>query len=295
MTRARLHLALAAAALGPATGLHAQVNQLPRQLKGVQVEERLGQKADLSVMLTDSGGVAAPLSSHFTTGRPVIVVLGYYDCPLVCPLVLDRLLARLNEVDYTIGEDYSVVVVSFDPDNTTSMAASYAKTYRAGYRPGVKTPSVDSGFVFTTSTEENARVLAASLGEQYNFLPESGEYSHPVVFATLTPDGTISRYIYGFGFTAQDVKLALLEASEGKIARGVLDRVLMFCFHWDPEKGSYAMTAVRVMQLGALGTVTGLAALVCGLWFFDHRRRTLRGEVPHSAHALSHAHPGPTA
>ncbi|MCC6659607.1 MAG: SCO family protein [Phycisphaerales bacterium] len=276
MRRGRVHLAVALAGLVLAGGAAAQLNQLPRQLRGVDVVERLGQAADLSVEVTDSTGRRGPLASFAVPGKPVILVMGYYDCPLVCPLVLDKLLERLNTIDFTIGRDYSVVMVSFDPDNTTAMAASYADTYRTGYRPGKSTPTVAAGFTFTTTTEEGARALAGSIGERYNFLPESGEYSHPVVFTVLTPDGQVSRYIYGFGYVAQDVRLALLEASEGKIAQGVMDRLLLYCFHWDPTRGGYSLTAFRVMQLGALATTTGLAALVAGLVFFDRRRRSAR-------------------
>jgi protein SCO1/2 len=273
MSRAAFQVgALLLATLALSSGAAAQLNRPLKELSGVEVSERLGEKAALGAWFTDSDGKRAELSRYFHDGKPVVLVLGYYTCPVVCPLVLDRLLSGLNGVDYTVGTDFNVVVVSFDPRNTTAMAKGYKDTYLSGYKRG-RTAGVDGGWTFHTSTDEQARALASSVGFGYRFLEESGEYAHPVVLTVLTPTGVVSRYIYGFDYTARDLKLALLESSEGKIAKGLGDRILLFCYHYDPSRGGYSLAAFRVMQVGAGLTAVLLGSLVGGMWMFERRLR----------------------
>jgi protein SCO1/2 len=200
-----------------------------------------------------------------------VLVLGYYNCPLVCPLILERLLGALNQVDYTLGRDFQVVVISFDPRNTPAMAAANKKQYLAGYRRGV-TPEAEAGWAFHTSDEASVKRLADAIGFEYRFIKESGEYSHPVALTFLSPQGKVTRYVYGFDYEPRTFKLSLLEASSGSIARSVGDRFLWFCYHYDPKTGKYTLAAFRVMQLGALLVLCGVAGMVIVLRLGELRR-----------------------
>lgn len=274
----QLGAALAAAALALwSARVEAQavgLNQTPRALRGVDVVEQQGTRIPLDLTFTDSNGESVALSRYFGS-RPVILVLGYYSCPLVCPLILDRLLQGVNGLDYTVGREFNIVVVSFDPRNTTAMAAGYRREYVGGYdrRDAVGAEA----WSFHTADEESARALAQSVGFEYNFIPESGEYAHPVALVLLTGEGVVSRYIYGFDYNPRDLKLGLLEAGEGRIARSLGDRLLLFCYHFDPTKGTYTLAAFRVMQAGGAATALMVGGLLGVLWMRERRRSQRAG------------------
>ncbi len=284
MTRSRIQLGRVCVLLGaavlwgaPAT---AQLNpkEPPSEIRGLEVKEQLGARVPLGLTFKDSTGAPVPLSKYFASGKPVILVLGYYDCPLVCPLVLERLQASLGKLDYTVGENFNVVYVSFDPENTTEMAAQYRRDAIESYVAAghERTQRMEAGWAFHTSEPSQMRPLADAVGYEYRFLPESGEYSHPVSLIFLSGEGVVSRYIYGFDYNPKDVKLSLLEASQGAIAQSLGDRLLWFCYHYDPKTGRYSLAAFRVMQAGALITATFMGTLILVLKLGERGRRRRR-------------------
>lgn len=273
--------ALVAAALmawivpGAPAAAQVLMKEPPKEIRGLDVIEKSGERAALDVQLTDSMGNAVPFSDMFDGERPVVLALVYYTCPVACPAILGKLQGLFNSLDHSIGRDYRVAIVSFDPRNTTEMAAEKKAAYQLGYRlegRGVTAAEVAEGWEFFTAPALSSRTLADSVGFQYRFLPESGEYAHPTMFVVLTPDGVVSRYFYGFGYPPRDVKLALLEASEGKTARTLGERFLLFCYHYDAASGTYTLAAVRVMQLGGIATIVLLGGLVAGLKLAEKRR-----------------------
>jgi protein SCO1 len=262
----RVCQALLIAALLAAAPLRAQVlsRELPEPVRELELEQRLGERVPLDLEFTDSTGARVQLGRYFKQGRPVVVVMVYYNCPLICPLTLERLQKVLNSVNFTVGDDFNVVVVSFDTRNTTQMAAENKAAYLIGYnRP--KTPEVLAGWEFHTSTMLSARSLAEAIGFRYRFIPETGEYSHPATFVVLTPEGVISRYLSGLDPDAREMRLALLEASQGKIAQSISDFFLHLCFRWDPTTGAYGLHAMRVMQITGFLTVAALGTLLAAL------------------------------
>jgi protein SCO1/2 len=267
-------LAIGATALAVAAPSVAQLNpkEPPEAIRGMEVTERLGAQIPLDLEFMDWNGQPVKLSKYFATGKPVILVLGYYDCPMVCPLIAERLLESLNQVDYTVGKDFNVVYISFDPDNTTQAAAEFRRHAVDGYQRG-RTEEIQAGWAFHTSRPGPMKTLADAVGYEYRYLEESGEYSHPVALAFLSGDGVVSRYIYGFDYDPRDVKLSLMEASKGAIAQSLGDRLLWFCFHYDASTGKYTLAAFRVMQAGGLITVTAVGLLIVGLRAAERARR----------------------
>jgi protein SCO1/2 len=244
----------------------------PSQLQGLELTKKLGDRVPLDFEFTDSTGAKVKLGKYFNQGsKPVVLALVYYNCPMMCPLVLSRIQERLNGINYSVGDDFNVVVVSFDPSNTTKMAADNKASYLAGYNKNSK--STEAGWTFHTSDPVNVRKLADAVGFPYRYMPESGQYAHAAALTVLTPDGRVSGYIDGISADGGELKLALLQASEGKIAKSIGDFFLTRCYRYDPRTGTYTVQATRVMQIGGLLTVMGITTLLVGLRAAERARK----------------------
>lgn len=236
------------------------------ELNGVEVTEELGNAVPLDAEFTDHNGETVVFGDYFDAETPVVLVMVYYQCPVVCPTVLTQLTNSLNEIDYTAGDDYRVLVVSFDHDETTTMALGERTKFLDAYNQS-DAQGARAGIAFHTGDVLNIRRLVTSIG--FNFNPtDDGQYAHPISLMILSPEGQVSRYMYGFDYPPQELKLSLLDASEGKIAKSFGDRLLHFCYQFDPNAGVYSLQAFRVMQIGALLTVVliviGLTLLFMG-------------------------------
>lgn len=252
--------------------------ELPEQVRGLDVIEQPGAQVPLDAVLTNSDGQQVTLGDYFGPGAdgrelPVILALVYYDCPVACPATLNAINQGINGLDYTVGEDFRLVVVSFDHTNTTAQAReneTYALT--AYNRP--KTPAIRDGIRFHTAAADESRRIADAVGFEYRYLPEVDEYGHPSAIFILSPEGKVSRYMYGFQFYPGQMRLALLEASKGKIARSFGDKILLFCYSYDHTTGQYTLQAWRVMRVVGVLTVLALGSLVAALKVHELRRRT---------------------
>ncbi len=264
--------ALAALAIASSSVSAQLINKnLPEPAEGVEVVEKLDAQIPRPIMLQRSDGMAVDFWDSLDDGKPVILVLGYYDCPLICPLTFQTLVEVLSDVDFTVGEDFRVVAVSFDHTNTTEDAEAKRQLSLLGYDREI-TPTIDDGFVFTIGSESNARRLADAVGYRYKEL-SNGEYSHPVALVILTPDGRVSRYIYSFDYKPRELKLALLEATEGKIGKSIGDYFLHLCFSFNSSQGKYTLAAFRVMQIVGALTVVLLGGFIGGMFLVARIRR----------------------
>lgn len=264
--RRLLPLLVAAACLLTGRVLPAQIAKSIDALEGVGVEEHLNAVLPLDEQFTNDTGRSIRLQELFDGERPVILSLNYSNCPMLCSLQLNGLIDALQQVQLNVGDDFQLVSVSIDPLETTIRARETKQRYMKDYgRPGT-----GHGWHFLTGRKDSIDRLAESVGFGYEYIPERKEYAHAAVFMICTPDGRISRYIYGVRFDPQTVRLSLVEAADGKIGT-TLDQVLLYCFHYDATAGSYAATAVSIMKVG--GGVT-VVALLAGLlpWWFRRRR-----------------------
>jgi protein SCO1/2 len=258
--------------IGQGTAGHAQLaDRVPPQLEQVGVEEHLEAPLPLDYEFVDSSGAPVRLGDFFDGERPVLLTLNYYRCAMLCSLQLNGLVAGLQELDWTPGQEFELVTVSIDPLETPTLARMKKQNYIAEYGR----PSAAAGWHFLTGREEHIRHLAATVGFGYRYDEQERQYAHPAVVIVATPDGRVARYLYGIEYPRSSLRLALLEASEGRIGN-TLDQLIMYCFHYDPSRRAYAPVAMNIMRLGGGLTVALLGSGLGMLWFRDARRRRQR-------------------
>jgi protein SCO1/2 len=247
---------LAALLAGLPAGAQVQDNSLPAALQGVDFEQRLGADLPLDAVFTDSQGRERRLGDFFGD-RPVLVSLVYYECPMLCSLVLNGVVSSLRAVDFDAGDAFDVVIVSFDSRETHTLAAAKKENYVKSYGRD----NAAAGWHFLTGNEENIARLAEAIGFRWQYDEESDEFAHSAGIVVATPEGVVSRYFYGIDFPPRDLRLGLVEASDSKIGN-LADRVLLFCFHYDPETGRYSVATLNAVRAGGVLTVGLLAAFV---------------------------------
>ncbi|UCD62874.1 MAG: SCO family protein [Candidatus Zixiibacteriota bacterium] len=241
------------------------------ELDSIGVDEKLGGLVPFDLVFTDDGGQQVNLGDYFAEGRPVILVLAYYECPMLCNLILNGLTSGVKELDWKAGAEYRVVVVSINPRETYELAAAKKKNYIES----LGTPSAEKGWSFLVGEESQSRALADAVGFKYYWVQERQEYAHPAVIYLLSGEGRVTRYLYGIEFARSDLRLGLLEASEGKIGN-TIDRLILYCYHYDPDARSYVIFAGNVMRLGGAVTVVLLGIVLGVLWYRERRRRRAR-------------------
>ena len=246
---------------GLPVSLSAQDNAsvLPRQLRGVGIDQRLNNQVPLNLKFRDESGQTVTLGSYFGKG-PVILSLVYYTCPMLCTMAENGLLNALRDVNFNIGEQYQVVTVSIDPTETPEMAMGKKAVYVGLYGR----PTAKQGWHFLVGDEPSIRTLANAVGFHYNYIPETRQYAHATGITVLTPQGKVSRYFYGIVYPARDIRLALVEASDEKIGSPV-DAVLLYCCQYDPGTGKYSVVIAHVLRLAGLVTILSMGTLIFAL------------------------------
>jgi protein SCO1 len=252
----------------PQGGASAQNSKvMPSQLKDVGIDQLLNNQVPLDLVFHDETGKVVRLGDYFGK-KPVIISLIYFNCPQLCPMVENGLLESLKEVRFDIGDQFNVLTVSFDPED--SPAEAFSK--RAAYLSMYNRKGAASGWHFLTGDEASITALTKALGFHFRYDPETQQFSHATAIIVLTPQGKVARYLYGIRYPAGAVRLALVEASQGKIGNPV-DAVLLYCSHYDPATGKYSMIISRVLFIGALITVILLGGLLIVLFRSGRQRQ----------------------
>jgi protein SCO1/2 len=240
----------------PAEAHHEEGHRAPGILASIAFEQRLNAQVPTDLAFRDVAGQTVQLRDYLGH-KPVILTLNYYNCPMLCPLVLEGLLRSLRVLSFNIGEQFDVVTVSIDPRETPALAAATKARYVRDYgRPGVA-----AGWHFLTGDEAPIQSLAQAVGFHYAYDAARGEYAHAAGLMILTSQGKISRYMYGIEFSPRDLRLALVEAATDTIGSPV-DQLLLFCYHYDPATGRYTLMVTRALQLASMATVLCLAGFV---------------------------------
>ncbi len=218
----------------------------------VKFDQRLDSQITLANTFRDEDGKTVELKKYFNAGKPVVLVMLFYKCPGICPAMLDGMMKTFADPrnKYRIGRDFQAITVSIAPKETPELAAAKKKEYLSLL--GI--PGAETGWHFLTGDEPNIRKLADEIGYKYKYDPRSDNYAHASGIVVITPDGHVSRYFYGVEYPAGQMKLALTEAGHGKIG-SVVDQVILFCYHYDPQTGTYGPAIFRVLQIAGFSTI----------------------------------------
>jgi protein SCO1/2 len=265
--RKQLFLTLGLAA-GLSTGVSAQgfysspperqpANERPAALRDVGLDQKLNNQLPLDTMFKDEDGRDVALGEYFGKGRPVVLALVYFECPMLCTQVLNGVTGALETISLDAGKDFDVIALSFDPRETPKLAKAKKIAYMGRYgRPGT-----EHGWHFLTGSAESIKKVTEATGFRYTFDEAIGQFAHGALITVLTPEARISRYLYGIDYGGRDIRLALVEASNGAIATPV-DRALLYCYHWDPTTGRYGFVAMNLVRGAGVLTLLGFGTFI---------------------------------
>jgi len=249
--------------LQPQTGIPS--SQMPGELQNVEFAQRLNEQLPLDLTFADEDGRQVQLRDYFSR-RPVVLAFVYYECTMLCSQVLNGVTSALVALDETVGRDFEVVAVSFDPRDTPVAAAAKKKSYVDRYNRA----GSDRGFHFLTGNEASIKALADAAGFKYAWDERTQQFAHASGFVVATPQGKLSRYFFGIEYAPRDLKFALIESSAGRVGN-LVDQVLLYCYHYDPTTGSYSFVAMKAVQLGGAFTLLALAGFVVVALRREHR------------------------
>ena len=238
-------------------------NSRPPRLENVGIEQHLDAQVPPDLIFRDETGKTVKLGDYFGQ-KPLILNLVYYNCTMLCGEALAGLSSAMRLVKFDVGNQFDVITVSFDPRETPEMAAAKKIDYVKRYGRA----NAAAGWHFLTGQPESINALTKAVGFQYQYDAKSNQYAHATAIMVLTPQGHISRYFYGVDFPPKDLRMGLVEASQGKIGNAV-DAVLLYCYHYDPETGKYGAMVSNILRLAGAATILLLGGLIFILWRLD--------------------------
>lgn len=241
--------------------------KLPSIYEGAGLDEKLGATLPLDIVLYDESGTAVELGSLFPADRPVLLNFVYYNCPMLCSILLDGVTNALRKMEWTPGNQFEVITVSF----ASNEGPELAEQQKAKFVSRLQRPEAEQGWHFLTGDSTAIRQLTSAVGFQFKWVEAQQEYVHPAAIMFVSPSGVLTRYLHGLEFNPRDVRTALVEASEGKIGTP-LDQAILFCFRYDPDKGSYVPYAENLMKLGGMLTIIVLGSILFVFWRREGRR-----------------------
>ncbi len=236
---------------------------LPPALMEVGIEQRLGEQLPLEAVLKDEDGNAVKLGDYFAKGRPVIIAFVYYECPMLCNQVLNGLTGSLKGMSIDAGKDFDVIALSFDARENDK--AALAKNKKASYMERYARPGSENGWHFLTGSEESILAVTRAAGFNFKWDEKSNQFAHAGAVMIATPDGKISRYLYGIDYAPKDLKFAVMESAEARVGSPV-EQLMLYCYHYDPSTGKYGLSVLRVMRIGGVATLLGLGAMLFVFW-----------------------------
>lgn len=245
-------------------------NGLPQALQEIGIEQRLGEQLPLDAEFRDENGDAVKLGDYFGNKRPVVLALVYYECPMLCNQVLNGLTGSLKGISFDAGKDFDVVAVSFDarendkPGLAENKKASYLQRYgRAGS---------ETGWRFLTGTQESIDKLTRATGFKYKWDEQTNQFAHGSAVMVATPDGKLSRYLYGIDYSPKDLKFAMMDSAESKIGNPA-EQLFLYCFHYDPSTGRYGLAVLKVVRLGGVLTMLSILAMFFVFWRLNKNKK----------------------
>ena len=229
---------------------------IPAPLREIGFDQNIGQTIPLDTVLKDESGRAVRIGEYFGQ-RPVVLLFAYYDCPMLCTLVINGLSSALGVLSLNPGQDFEIVTVSFDPRDTPATASAK----KAGYIERYHRSGAAAAWHFLTGDQAAIDRLTRAAGFRYVWDKETKQFAHPTGVIVLTPDGRFARYLFGIEYGPRDLRFAIIEASAGRVGNAV-DSLLLYCYHYDPMTGRYGLVVMRALRLAGAGTVLALGTFI---------------------------------
>jgi protein SCO1/2 len=248
-------------------------NGLPEALQKIGIDQKLGASLPLDVDFKDEDGRAVKLGDYFKSGRPVILALVYYECPMLCNEVLNGLTGSLKGISLNAGKDFDVVAISFDARENDK--PDLAKNKKASYMERYGRPGTENGWHFLTGTQDSIDKVTKAAGFNYAWDEKTNQFAHAGGIMITTPGGKLSRYFYGIDYAPVDVKFGLMDSAEAKIGSPA-EKLLLYCYHYDPASGKYGLAILRVIRLGGVATLLIMGAMFIVFW---RRNKSKREQV----------------
>jgi len=245
-------------------------NGLPPALQKIGIDQKLGDQLPLDTVLKDENGKDVRLGDYFDHGRPVILALVYYECPMLCNEVLNGLTGSLKGISLDAGKDFDVVAISFDARENDK--PDLAKNKKANYVERYGRPGAENGWHFLTGTQESIDKVTKAAGFNYAWDEKTQQFAHAGVIMITTPAGKMSRYFYGIDYAPKDVKFGLMDSAEAKIGNPA-EKLLLYCYHYDPASGKYGLAILNVIRLGGIATLLVMGMMFVVFWRRNKHRR----------------------
>lgn len=238
-------------------------NGMPQQLQTVGIDQKLGSQLPLDAEFKDENGNVVPLGSFFNQKKPIILALVYYECPMLCNEVLNGLTGSLKGISFDAGKEFDVVAISFDARENDK--AGLTQNKKESYLNRYKRPGAENGWHFLTGTQSEIDKVTQAVGFNYSFDEKTNQFAHAGGIMIATPDGKLSRYLYGIDYSPKDIKFSLIDSADYKIGNPA-EQLFLYCFHYDPASGKYGLAILRVLRIAAVATIIGIAALLLMFW-----------------------------
>jgi protein SCO1 len=246
-------------------------NGLPPTLQKVGIEQKLNEQIPLDAVFKDENGKEVKLGEYFGKERPVILALVYYECPMLCNEVLNGLTGSLKSLSFDTGKEFDVIAISFDARENDK--PDLAKNKKESYMNRYGRPNTENGWHFLTGTQSEIDKVTRAVGFNYTFDEKTNQFAHAGGIMVTTPEGKISRYLYGIDYAPKDIKFAVMESSQGKIGNAA-EKLMLYCYHYDPKDGKYGLAILQAIRLGGVVTLIGMGAMFFVFW---RRNKTKNG------------------
>ncbi len=247
-------------------------NGMPDVLKKVGIEQKLNAQLPLDAQFKDENGNIVNLGNYFNKGKPVILALVYYECPMLCNEVLNGLTGSLKGISFDAGKDYDVLAISFDPRENDK--PELAKNKKASYVERYGRPGAENGWHFLTGTQSEIDKVTKAVGYNYVFDEKTNQFAHAGGIMIVTPEGKMSRYFYGIDYAPKDLKFGLMDSAQEKIGNPA-EQLFLYCYHYDPSTGKYGLVVMRVLRLAGVILLFGMGAMFFGFWRYNKGRKDL--------------------
>jgi protein SCO1/2 len=249
------------------------INGIPQILKKVGIEQKLGEQLPLDTKFFDENNQEVALGQYFGK-KPVIIALVYYECPMLCNEVLNGLVGSLKPLTFDAGDEFEVVVISFDAKEKPELAKAKKESYLARYNR----PNAEKGWHFLTGTQDSIDQITQAVGFNYQWDEQSKQFAHAGGIQIATPEGKLSHYFYGVEYAPKEIRLALIEAADKKIGNPV-DSLMLYCYHYDPATGKYGLVIMNALRVAGVATLLGMAALLLILMRYKNGKVTIRKTI----------------